>query len=211
MVKTVNPALLEEVAAYYAEKLRQHGQTPQGVDWNNAAGQWLRFHQLAQLFDGNQHFSVNDLGCGYGAFYDFISQHYPLAAYIGIDICETMTEAAQQRHAGQAQARFICAASPDQTADYTVTSGIFNVRFGRTDPEWQAYLETTLDSLDRSSRRGFAFNCLTRYADADKMKANLYYADPCQLFDLCKRKYSRNVTLLHDYDLYEFTLLVRKS
>lgn len=211
MVKTVNPALLEEVATYYAEKLRQHGQTPQGVDWNSISGQWLRFRQLAQLFDGNQRFSINDLGSGYGAFYDFISQHHTLATYTGIDICEAMTEAAQRRYAGQAQARFICAASPDQTADYTVTSGIFNVRFGRTDPEWQAYLETTLDSLDRTSRRGFAFNCLTRYADADKMKANLYYADPCQLFDLCKRKYSRNVTLLHDYDLYEFTLLVRKS
>ena len=42
------------------------------------------------------------------------------------------------------------------------------------------------------------------------MRPDLYYADPCELFDRCKRRYSRNVALLHDYDLYEFTILVRK-
>jgi hypothetical protein len=58
--------------------------------------------------------------------------------------------------------------------------------------------------------RGFAFNCLTAYSDQDKMRPDLHYADPCELFDICKRKYSRNVALLHDYGLYEFTILVRK-
>jgi hypothetical protein len=31
------------------------------------------------------------------------------------------------------------------------------------------------------------------------------------IFDICKRKFSRNVALLHDYGLYEFTILVRKD
>lgn len=211
MTDTPNLPLLEEVAAYYTGKLALHGSTPQGVDWNGEAGQWLRFHQLAKLIDGDRPFSINDLGCGYGALFDFLRQHHPQAVYTGIDISAAMIEAARQRHAGQAQARFICAGEADQVADYAVTSGIFNVRFERTAAEWQAYFEATLDNLDRTSRLGFAFNCLTSYADADKMKPNLYYADPCLLFGLCKRKYSRNVALLHDYGLYEFTLLVRKG
>ena len=45
----------------------------------------------------------------------------------------------------------------------------------------------------------------------ERMLADLYYADPCALFDHCKTKYSRNVALLHDYGLYEFTLIVRKE
>ena len=68
----------------------------------------------------------------------------------------------------------------------------------------------TLNELDRTSRLGFAFNCLTSYSDADKKRDYLYYADPCKLFDLCKRRYSKQVALLHDYGLYEFTILVRK-
>jgi hypothetical protein len=43
------------------------------------------------------------------------------------------------------------------------------------------------------------------------MRDNLYYADPFLLFDYCKKTYSRNVALLRDYGLYEFTLLIRKS
>jgi hypothetical protein len=42
------------------------------------------------------------------------------------------------------------------------------------------------------------------------MRDDLYYADPCELFDHCKRQHSRNVALLHDYTLYEFTILVRR-
>lgn len=85
------------------------------------------------------------------------------------------------------------------------------MRQGRSDAEWFNYLQETLDSLDRFSRRGFSFNCLTSYSDEDRKRDYLYYADPCQLFDLCKRRYSRQVALLHDYGLYEFTILVRKD
>ena len=54
------------------------------------------------------------------------------------------------------------------------------------------------------------YNLLTKYSDKEFMQSYLYYADPCALFDLCKRRYSRHVALLHDYGLYEFTILVRK-
>jgi hypothetical protein len=100
---------------------------------------------------------------------------------------------------------------PDELADYGVASGIFNVRLSHEDSEWLDYIESMLEVLDRTSRLGFAFNCLTSYSDRDKMRDDLYYADPRRLFDLCKRRYSRDVALLHDYGLYEFTLLVRKA
>lgn len=44
--------------------------------------------------------------------------------------------------------------------------------------------------LNRTSSKGFAFNCLTSYSDAEKMRDHLYYADPCEVFDHCKRHYS---------------------
>jgi hypothetical protein len=102
------------------------------------------------------------------------------------------------------------AATPGEAADYGIASGVLNVRLSRSDDEWAGYLEGVLDVLDQTSERGFAFNCLTSYSDADRMRRDLYYADPCALFDLCKRRYSPHVALLHDYGLYEFTILVRK-
>jgi hypothetical protein len=130
---------------------------------------------------------------------------------LGVDVSDSMVKAAMQRFIDKPQANFILASEPNKAADFGVASGIFNVRMGRSDDEWLSYLEATLDVLDQTSRIGFAFNCLTSYSDTDKMRDYLYYADPCVLFDLCKRRYSRNVALLHDYDLYEFTILVRKQ
>jgi hypothetical protein len=65
--------------------------------------------------------------------------------------------------------------------------------------------------MNSLSRAGFAFNALTKYSDAEFMRPDLYYADPLFLFDHCKCRYSKFVALLHDYPLYEFTILVRKE
>ncbi|MDR7152554.1 SAM-dependent methyltransferase [Hydrogenophaga palleronii] len=204
--------LLDEVAAYYTEKLAEHGETPRGVDWNGEESQTVRFEQLCKIIDINASgFSLNDLGCGYGALFKFLSHKYRQFSYLGVDVSEEMTHAAQVRHAASGNARFITGSEPDVVSDYGLASGIFNVRLERTDTEWYEYLKETLDQLDQSSRFGFSFNCLTSYSDEDKKRNYLYYADPCRLFDFCKRHYSKNVALLHDYGLYEFTILVRKG
>jgi cyclopropane fatty-acyl-phospholipid synthase-like methyltransferase len=211
MIKSADGEILSEVAAYYSQKLAQHGETPRGVDWNGEESQALRFEQLCKIIDGRSQFSLNDLGCGYGALHDFLASRFLGFSYSGIDVSESMIRSAEQRYQGMPQVRFVVSSEPAGVADYGVASGIFNVRLGRTDAEWRRYVEATLDILERTSRIGFSFNCLTSYSDAEKMRDYLYYADPCALFDLCKRRYSRSVALLHDYGLYEFTILVRKA
>ena len=121
-----------------------------------------------------------------------------------------MMTAAHARHPTDT-ARFHLGARSPRKADYAVASGIFNVRPGIPIAQWEAHIAATLDLLHASTTRGFAFNCLTSYSDADKRRDHLYYGDPCFYFDLCKRRHARNVALLHDYGLYEFTLLVRKD
>jgi SAM-dependent methyltransferase len=204
--------IIDEVRDYYTEKLGKHGATPQGVDWNGAESQILRFDQLSKLFEStdNASFSVTDLGCGYGAYIDYLSARFSNFEYVGYDISSAMIAAARQRYATRENIRLIESSELIETTDYCVASGIFNVRIKNSDELWVDYVNTILDMLDQRSRSGFAFNCLTSYSDADRMHDYLYYVDPCQLFDFCKRRYSRNVALLHDYDLYEFTILVRK-
>lgn len=203
--------LVADVERYYSRKITEHGANPCGVDWNGKESQVLRFAQLCKIIDTKMpNFSMNDLGCGYGALLDYLRDKHVNCTYLGVDVSQEMIKVAEQRHETTDQARFITAAEPDAVADYGFASGIFNVRLGRSDAEWFEYLQDTLDVLDRTSSLGFAFNCLTSYSDEDKKRDYLYYADPCYLFDLCKSRYSRQVALLHDYGLYEFTILVRK-
>ena len=170
----------------------------------------MRFAQLAQVITAPT-YTINDIGCGYGAMYEFLAPNPALQQYVGIDIAAEMIEAGQRRYANNAQLTFIHGASPVTPATYSVASGIFNVRLQHDDTTWWTYLTNTLDVMHASSTHGFAFNCLTSYSDHDKMRDYLYYADPLAIFDHCKKHYAKDVALLHDYGLYEFTILVRKQ
>lgn len=204
------PHCLVGIDRYYGEKVLAHGATPQGVDWNSGQSQELRFDQLLKLCDPDAPFSINDIGCGYGRLYAYLKQAGADCDYLGVDISPAMIEAARAAHAADPKARFVQGIAPRRVADYSVASGIFNVRLQVPDGPWERWILEMLDILDESSSRGFAFNCLTKYSDPDRMRAELYYADPCRLFDHCKLNHSRNVALLHDYGLFEFTILVRK-
>ncbi len=203
--------ILSGVAEYYSAKIRRYGAQPLGVDWNGEESQKLRFEQLVRIIDEKVDFSINDLGCGYGALYDFLCHSFKRFDYYGCDISESMISVASRNHRHCPNANFAVSSFPLQVSDYSVASGIFNVRMEVSDEQWLEYMLETIEVLDRASRLGFAFNCLTSYSDQDKMKDYLYYADPCALFDHCKARYSRNVALMHDYDLYEFTMIVRKK
>ena len=202
-------AILSSVSDYYTAKLREHGATAQGVDWRSPESQRLRFAQLLTVIEPTAEYSLLDYGCGYGALVDDLLERGRPFSYVGFDIAPEMVEAGRRRHAGVPGITFTSDKSQLEPADYAITSGIFNVRFGVDDATWQRYVEACIDDLARLSRRGFAFNLLTSYSDADRMRPDLFYADPAAFFHLCKTRYSRHVALLHDYGLYEFTVLVR--
>ncbi|WP_297188990.1 class I SAM-dependent methyltransferase [uncultured Porticoccus sp.] len=101
----IEKAILSDVADYYSEKLALHGETPKGVDWNGEYSQTLRFEQLCKLIDGQNQFSLNDLGCGYGALRDFLGGRFSGFCYSGIDVSENMIRSAQQRYQGADKVR----------------------------------------------------------------------------------------------------------
>jgi SAM-dependent methyltransferase len=201
--------LLADVARYYGDRLRRFGQTPAGVDWRDEASQRIRFEQLCKVL-GDDNGSVLDVGCGYGAMLNFLRAQGFTGHYHGLDVAPEMIEAAQARHARETAARFTIGSLPGSAADYVIASGIFNVRQQRADAEWRGYVEATIADMDRASQKGFSFNCLTSYSDPELMRADLFYGDPRYYFDLCKKLYSKKVALLHDYGLWEFTIVVRK-
>ena len=85
MSKELND-ILDEVADYYTGKLEAHGCTPGGVDWNGEESQVLRFEQLCRIIPDAGSFSINDLGCGYGALYEYLKPRYVDFDYRGIDV-----------------------------------------------------------------------------------------------------------------------------
>lgn len=202
--------LINQVNQYYSDKVRQFGTTPQGVDWNSAEGQEIRFRQLLGVVQQPAACSLLDYGCGYGALYPLAQQQFPEISYTGFDISAEMIAAGKTKF--PEISNWSTSAANLQPHDYVVASGIFNVMpEGTTRAAWENYILQTLDELDQLSVKGFSFNMLTSYSDAAFMKDYLFYADPAFYFDHCKRNYSKTVALLHDYPLWEFSIIVRKG
>lgn len=203
--------LLAAVSGYYGAKVEAHGATPQGVDWNGAESQGLRFDRLLDVIPktGSDRFTLTDYGCGYGALLETLSSRWTDFRYQGYDVSESMVRHAQEQYGDDPRASFTADESALAVTDFTVASGIFNVRLDLDEPRWDRYVLQTLDQMAKLSRRGMAFNALTAHADAPLKRGDLHYADPAMLLDHCLRHYSRDVVLRHDYGLYEFTIVVR--
>jgi SAM-dependent methyltransferase len=201
------------VERYYAERLRQFGPTPRGADWNSAESQALRFDRLLVALEGEADeadISLVDYGCGYGALLDVLRPSRSRLRYHGFDISGAMIDAAGMRHAGDERATFTTDLRAVPLAHYTVASGVFNVRLGHDADQWHGYVMETLAAIDALTSRAFAFNMLSTYSHAGRRRDDLFYMDPLTMFDACKRRFSTRVALLHDYPLYEFTIIVRK-
>jgi SAM-dependent methyltransferase len=201
----------EQAKNYFEERLTEHGATARGVDWNSEIAQELRFSQLIKVIPPAQPFSMLDYGCGYGALGGYLLRlGYPLEKYVGFDILDSMVVKAREVYSASPQCLFTSTFQELGPVDYTIASGIFNLKLETPFNAWTDYVVGELHKINEFSQKGFSFNMLTRYSDPEYMRPHLYYADPCFLFDYCKRHFSRNVALLHDYEVYDFTIIVRK-
>jgi SAM-dependent methyltransferase len=207
---TMQDPIVAEVGRFFSEKVSRLGPTPAGADFNSEAAQTVRFRQFVRLLDFSAPFSVIDFGCGYGAMASyFLDRGLPLRRYVGFDISREMVEAASGQMPADIEVELTTEVGDIGKADFTIASGIFNMKLNANAAAWHQHIVGTLDILASASVRGFAFNMLTSYSDPEKMRPDLYYGDPCWFFDYCKRTFSRNVALLHDYELYDWTLSVQ--
>ncbi|MFA5165759.1 MAG: methyltransferase domain-containing protein [Candidatus Paceibacterota bacterium] len=202
---------IQNIERLYTGNLEKYGKDPKSLGWKDEASQVLRFEKLVECLYADMKrgpANVSDLGCGYGSLYDFLTVNgIKISNYYGYDISKKMIDAASSR-LNNKNCRFICDSQMKIKCDYSFASGIFNVSLGEKSKTWEAFMKETLGNMNEVSQKGFAFNAMTKYVD---FKDNdLYYADPEFWFGYCKNNFSKKVNLIHDYPLWEFTIVVKK-
>ena len=199
---------LKKMEKFMEETLDEHGKSHLGVGWTSKEQQALMFDEFFYLLNKQKEpFSLNDLGCGVGDLYKWTQERsLPVSNYYGYDISARMVTEARKIYSDEV-AIFEQAQAPTHTSDFSIACGIFNTRLDETEEAWAEYMRDMVITLKEKSRLGFAFNSLTSYVDWKE--EHLFYADPLDWFDWCKRNVSRHVTLLHDSPLYVWTIVVR--
>lgn len=198
--------LHRNVIDYFEKCLAEHGDSARGVDYNGQESQFQRFEVLAGIGDLNGA-SVLDVGCGLGHFYDFLkSKGVAPAHYRGVDISRAMIEAAKKARPDLefAVEDILALNDPKPVYDYVISCGVFHLKAENPDAEWGEFCRGMITKMYALARRGVAFNMMTDYVDYRIDR--LYYANPLEFFDYCRKNLSRRVQLRHDYPLYEFTI-----
>ena len=204
---------LREARAYFADKIKKFGPVPRGVDFNGPEAQATRFEQLVRIIDPRGPFQLIDYGCGYGALLGYLRAKGWTFTYHGYDELESMVEAGRKQYGEGPEASFTTNETSLPPCDYLIAGSVFNIKFAASPASWRDYTVHVLERMNGLCRKAFSFDMLTSYSDPDRMaqRPELYFADPLFYFDHCKRAFSKDVALLHDYGLYDFTILVRKD
>ena len=169
--------------------------------------------QLLRLCDFEAPFSLNDIGCGYGAMLAFLAQRHRRKTidYLGVDLSSAMIAEAHQLWCKRPNTEFVVASTSPRVADYSVASGIFNVKLNQPDALWTQFIKKTLAMIRATSRRGFAVNFLAPLTTGATGKPELYRAPSTIWGRYCEREFGATVEVLGSYGMREYTLLVRTS
>ena len=199
-----------EVDRYYSDRLGRFGPTPLGVGWTCTPTQELRFVQFEKLLGFNSAFSVNDIGCGYGALLGFLRRRNRKAQidYVGTDISQVMVDAARRHWKRVDGARFQSTGEALRTADYCVASGIFNVKLAHDRPTWEGYIEETLQDMYAHCSVGVAVNFFMADAGLDDIPEH-YRCSP-EKWVAYGRALGASVEVRDNYGMPEFTLALRR-
>lgn len=203
---------LSKIEHLYSDNLADMGLTSEAVGWPDKEKQEMRFNKLSSIINSSQKkLEINDLGCGYGAHLNYLSNSLGLniSKYNGYDISVPMLEAAKshlKHYCGSLN--LLNSPNLNTVANYTFVSGTFNVKFEENRRLWEDYIKNHLLDMDKFSTDGFAFNLLTSHVDW--MNQDLYYGDPGEWLEFCLKNFGSSVTLIHNYPLYEWTIHVNK-
>ncbi len=193
--------------------LETHGPTPAAVQHISQASQYKRFEILSDIDQSMT--SVVDVGCGLGDMCDFLLNDGYTGQYLGLDFLDEFIELANKTYAKYPNFKFqtfdLWHDSMPKKYDYMLLSGVFNNKFADN----RKFMRQSIDKMFAASRKGIAFNAISTYVDyqAD----NLYYSDPLEVFDYCKKNLTRRVVLKHDYVLkkgsipFEYTIYLYKN
>ena len=184
--------------------VRSTGPTPRAWTGTRPSRKSSRLRQLLKLWEGQQAFTLNDFGCGYGALVPLLEQLDADVSYRGFDMSAAMLDHARASHARPPHVLFVDREDDlsagrlhggerhlqrEARGDDRRVGGSTSSRPWRCSPPQRARIRVQHAHQVLGSRQ---------------VRPDLYYADPGST-SVAASDYSRNVALLHDYGLYEFT------
>ena len=194
------------ISEIYNKMLTNGANEAECVGWGSTDSQEKRFGVLIEI--GNlDNSSILDVGCGLGAFVDYIHKTHLNLLYTGTDINPNMIQGAQQRHT---DIEFIHTdithdehALNDRRFDYVFLSGALNLSADKHHDT----IENIMKEMFFLAHKGVAINFLSVFSD--HLTPGEYYCNPVEILQMAL-SITKRVTLRHDYMPHDFTVYLYK-
>lgn len=197
---------------HYEACFAANGDTPQGVDWPNAAGARLRYRIMAEVVRETAAVALLDLGCGAGHFLEYLrDRNFDNIAYQGLDLSPTFVDFCRRKFPGVpfTCADLLAAGTTVAETDYVVMNGVFTERCGLPQEKMFEFTCRMLEQAFRIARRGIAFNLMSKHVDWER--DDLFHLPYDQIAGFVVGSLSRHHLIRADYGLYEYTVYVYRD
>ncbi|MBI5042757.1 MAG: class I SAM-dependent methyltransferase [Nitrospirae bacterium] len=202
---------------YFKNKFRQFGDTPKGVDWKDKEAQSQSFKYIIDTiyfyYPSLKTFSIFEVGCGYGAFYEFLKERKMNddIYYFGIDLVDEMITEAKTRYPELKDNLYVGEFKSycfKKKFDFVISSGIFNVKEHIADATYEKYVLHTIELMFQLCKKGAIFNLMT--PSPDYKDTRLFYPSVDAFFSFIYKNLSRKVTIVTSYPLWKITVGIFK-
>lgn len=196
------------IASHYEACLQEHGDTHLGVDWPNPEDADLRQRVMLELIT-ERPATLLDFGCGASHMYDYmLREGVKGVEYAGLDISPAFIELSRRKHPGN---RYWCADVLTEAVelpefDFIVFNGVFTEKLELSVEEMFAFLRAVVERLWRNTRKGLAFNVMSKHVDWER--EDLFHLPFDDLAGWLVSSVSRHFNIRADYGLYEYTTYV---
>lgn len=205
-------SVVEAQRQYYKNLFGKYNYSPRALASGEQIYKDLRYSRLAKVFGDDRSFTIHDVGCGLGHFYEFFKKTFldGKIEYSGSEIVpEFVSSCREQYPECKFYERDISSINARDKYDYVVFGGTFYHLAGIPGRQMKQFVLRMLEKGFSMCRRGLATNFITTYCDF--FDNELYYHSPLSVIDFTIKNLSRFFSIYHDTPVYEYTLCVFKE
>ena len=204
-----NSNVTENQRKYYEDLLKTHGHGVKAVASGKQIYKDVRYDKLSKIFNNDDVFTIHDVGCGVGHYYEYIKDNFSNkdVTYSGTEITQDFVDICNENYPTNNFFLNDLSKSPfKEKYDYLIFGGTFYHLAGSSPDEYFEFVKKMLKNGFDSSIRGIAFNFVTEYVDY--RLDDLFYCELNDMIIFLINNISRFFTIDHSSPLYEYTICV---
>ena len=202
-----------KIAEIYNQRFLKLGPSPEASMWFSKKRQFKRFDIIfneIKLLDKNNKRSIIDVGCGYGAFFEFLSERGADDnwSYYGYDVSNEVIKFCKEHYSQDA--KFYNGSIPTFMGDFVIMSGTYNFFPAKDYNSWKLYFYRSLKAIWSKTTCAMIFNLQT--SDKEKITdGGIVYTYKDEIENFCKSNFGNVKAVINPVIPKDVTFVIKKG